>query len=345
MPNTQIRKVLITAFGDESNVQVVDAEIADPDPLHVQVRVLFSGFSGSDINMRRGVYPLQKAAPLTPGYCFVGSITQVGQKCTRFTLPADSGALVCCLSVYDAEAELVNMPEKYLIRVPAGLDTTLVTALILDWNTAYGMVMRGAAVKNGQKVFVHGLSGAVGWATGVLCSLQGAKVYGTASLRNHAAIVRGLPDSTLFEYTKKEWIQAMKEIGGVDAVFDPLGFESWDESYSVLNPRSGGILVGYGGNLQTLGGGKPRSIIPPTVKLLVRGYLKFWDRRRALFYYISRDDKFFSKDLEALFKLLKDGKIKVPIKKIYDMENIQEAHKSWGYGEGVGSLLIKVKNE
>ena len=26
----------------------------------------------------------------------------------------------------------------------------------------------------------------------------------------------------------------MQELGGVDAIFDPLGFESFDESYSVL---------------------------------------------------------------------------------------------------------------
>jgi NADPH:quinone reductase-like Zn-dependent oxidoreductase len=39
----------------------------------------------------------------------------------------------------------------------------------------------------------------------------------------------------------------MKGVGGVDAVFDPLGYESFDESYSIL--RKGGILVAYGMNL------------------------------------------------------------------------------------------------
>ena len=36
-------------------------------------------------------------------------------------------------------------------------------------------------------------------------------------------------------------------MGGVDAVFDALGFESFDESYSIL--KKGGVLVGYGQNL------------------------------------------------------------------------------------------------
>jgi NADPH:quinone reductase-like Zn-dependent oxidoreductase len=44
----------------------------------------------------------------------------------------------------------------------------------------------------------------------------------------------------------------MQGTGGMDAVFDPLGFESWDESYSIL--REGGVLVGYGLNLPALSG-------------------------------------------------------------------------------------------
>ena len=34
----------------------------------------------------------------------------------------------------------------------------------------------------------------------------------------------------------------MQQAGGVDAVFDPLGYESFDQSYSIL--KRGGILVG-----------------------------------------------------------------------------------------------------
>lgn len=38
----------------------------------------------------------------------------------------------------------------------------------------------------------------------------------------------------------------MQDVGGAHAVFDPLGYESFDESYSILSPK--GILAAYGSN-------------------------------------------------------------------------------------------------
>ena len=284
-----IRKALITEFGDESKVVVVDEDIPAPTAKEVQVRVEFSGFSGADINMRRGTYPFQKKAPLTPGYCFVGRVQANGSGCSRF----QQGDPVAGLSIYGAEAELINQPERYLVPVPPGLDPKQATALVLDWNTAYGMVMHAAHVKAGQMVFVHGLSGAV-----------------------------------------------MQSGGGVDVVFDALGFESYDESYSIL--RQGGRLVAYGLNLPALLGTPPRPVLPAVIKLLARN-LAFWSGKKTIFYYITRDAKTFEPDLETLFDLAKSGKISVPIKAIYSLENIQDAHREWGKASGMGSILIEVQ--
>src|SRR5437868_4637082 len=113
-----IQKALITGFGDESKITVVQAEIPAPSAREVQVQVEFSGFSGADINMRRGTYPFQKKAPLTPGYALVGRVQANGAGSAKF----QRGDRVACLSIYGAEAELVNLPEKYLVPVPSGVD-------------------------------------------------------------------------------------------------------------------------------------------------------------------------------------------------------------------------------
>lgn len=336
MPHT-IRKAVISAFGDESNINVVSAEIADPARGEVQVKVLYSGFGGSDINMRLGRYPNQKAAPLVPGYCLVGTVHQNGAGSKRFS----PGTMVCSLTMYDAEAELANIPEKYLVSVPHGLDIQKVCALILDWMTAYGMVHRSAHVKAGQTVFIHSLSGAVGLAAGTLCQLQGAKVYGTASQRNHETL-RSFGFEP-FVYSDKNWMTAMTSLGGADVVFDPLGYESWDESYQIMS-HNDACLVGYGHNLATMSGDVERGgKFASTVKLLSRNLMCPIEHRHTRFFYITKDDKTFEPELQTLFDLLGQGKIDVKIKAVFGLEDIQEAHRSYTKGgSGVGSMLINV---
>src|SRR5207248_8021091 len=107
-----------------------------------------------------------------------------------------------------AEAELINVPEKYLVSVPVGIDSQQATAVILDWSTAYGMVMRAGHVEAGDKVFVHGLSGAVGYAVFTLANMQGATVYGTASSRKHTDLAQA--ETRPYAYSGNEWIMSMQ---------------------------------------------------------------------------------------------------------------------------------------
>ncbi|KAI1137494.1 GroES-like protein [Hypoxylon sp. FL0543] len=333
---TSIRKVVITAFGDVENVKVLDDVCPPPPPGHVQIAVEYAGFSGADVNMRKGIYPFQKKAPLTPGYCLVGKVRANGEGCTAF----QAGDTVVVLTKYDAEAELVNQPEKYCIRVPDGIDHKEAAAIVCDWNAAYGMVMRTAKVTKGQRVFVHGISGAVGCAIMILSKLQGAKVYGTASERNHNDI--RAYGATPFVYTDKNWMDEMKKLGGAHAVFDPLGFESFDESFSILSPD--GILVAYGNNKGSLENGKNKSPMGAIMKLYSHN-LNIMCGKRTTFFGLTRDSPAYKPNVTALFDLAKAGTITVPIKNVWDMEDIQTAHRQWGGGSGIGSLLIKVARD
>jgi NADPH:quinone reductase-like Zn-dependent oxidoreductase len=291
---------------------------------------------GSDIAMRQGVYPLQKKAPLTPGYALVGRVLQNGSACTKYQV----GDLVTCLSIYDAEAELCNQPEKHLFGLPEGLDLQQAVALVLDWNTAYGLAYRAAKISAGQRVFIHGLSGSVGFALLTFCKMQGADVYGTASVANHAAVREA--GATPFVYSDKNWMTTMRDLGGANLVYDALGFESWDESWNILS--KGGHLVGYGGNYNMLNGGKPRSQPVQVAKLLARGLVPFCPYKTS-FYYIDRDQKTFKPELRKLFEMLGSGAIRVPIRKIWTLEEVPEAHRVWAKGPGIGAVIIKVTED
>ncbi|KAF1950149.1 GroES-like protein [Byssothecium circinans] len=338
--STTIRKALIPTFGDASVVKIVDAEIEAPKSKEVQVKILYSGMGGADITMRMGKYPQQKSAPLTPGYCLVGRVLVNGPSSTKF----QQGALVASMTKYDSVAERANVAEKYLVLVPEGLDLEQATAMVLDWNTAYGMCYRCAKVKKGSRVFIHGLSGAVGFAIFTFCKLQGAEIYGTASQSKHAEL-REL-GANPFVYTDKNWMMAMNAIGGAHIVFDPLGFESWDESWSILAPKSegGGHLIGYGGNYHVLKGEEPRSQIPGIAKLLARNAVPFCPNHTS-FYYIDKDQATFEPELKELFQMCERGEIKAPIKKRWTLETYPEAHRTWNQSNALGSVVVKIADD
>lgn len=338
--STSIKKVVITHYQQTGldNITLQTTELPPPSQGEVQIETIYAAFTGADANMAKGWYPMQKPAPVTPGYSFVGRVVANGPSCSKF----QPGDLVIAITMYDSDAERINYPEKYLQPVAEGVPPQQACALSLDWYTAYGMVNRAAKVKQGQRVFVHGISGAVGFAVGTLCKLRGAVVYGTASERNHDILRRhGFEPLT---YKNKDWISKMQGLGGVHAAFDALGFESFDESYSILSCRESSILVGYGANLVSLEGGKQRSPWGSIGKMVARN-AALWSKKSTTFFYIAREDKMLPDETAELMRLVKEGKIEVPIKEIWDMENVVEAHKSWGNTPGVGSNLIRIKGE
>ena len=327
------KRVVITAFGDESKLVIVESDLNDPAAGEVQLSVEYSIVSGSDVSMRRGTYPFQRKPPLTPGYSVIGNVRLNGPGCAKFAI----GDCVACLSKYEGQSELINLPEQFLVRVPDAVDKKAAVVLILDWVTAYQMLHRAAAVTAGQKIFVHALSGAVGGALLRLAKLNGTQVFGTASLKRHDELRRlgAIP----FDYSNKNWIASTQNLGGVDAVFDPLGFESFDESYSIL--KRGGVLVGYGMNLPVWTNTPARSVTLSVLKLFSKN-LFFWSGKRTTFFGVNRGSKHFTSDLEQLFEWLRDGRISVPIKTTFRLNEIQNAHREYASSERMGSIVIEV---
>jgi NADPH:quinone reductase-like Zn-dependent oxidoreductase len=330
---SKMKKVVITEFGDESKLAIVEADLPEPGAGEVQLSVEYSIVSGSDVNMRRGTYPFQKKPPLTPGYSVLGKVRVNGKGCSKFRV----GDRVACLSKYEGQAELINLPERFLVRVPDGVDLKAAVALVLDWVTAYQMLHHAAHIRSDQKIVVHGLSGAVGGALLSLGRIQGAQVFGTASSSKHDEL-RKLGAGP-FDYSNKDWIAAIQQLGGVDAVFDPLGYESFDESYSVL--KRGGILVAYGMNLPALEKTPRPPAFPAILKMLSKNLL-FWSGKRTTFFGLRRTSKNFNPDLELLLSWLKAGRISVPIKATFRLEEIQKAHREYASSARMGSIVIEI---
>jgi NADPH:quinone reductase-like Zn-dependent oxidoreductase len=327
------KRVVLQAHGGVENLAVLDAPVPGP-PVgdEVEVRVLHSCVSGADVNIRRNLYHRTFTPPFTPGYSIVGRVERCGPAATNVR----QGDIVAALTVTGGHQTRVVLSERLLVKVPEGCDLRKAACLVLDYVTADQMLHRKARVSTGQRVFIHGASGAVGRALTELAQLEGLDIFGTASPRNADTLTsRGV---TVFDYANHGWVDKVRAIGGVDAVFDPLGFDSFDRSYSIL--RRGGVLVGYGFNLRTLDG-RSGSQNLSFLRLFARNAV-FWRGRRAVFYGISRKDPNFAVDLTRLLGLLAAQSIDPAIKATFPIEHIAEAHTCWETGGGSGSIVIDV---
>jgi NADPH:quinone reductase-like Zn-dependent oxidoreductase len=327
------RRVVIRAYGGVENLVVESGPPPSaPSDDEVELRVLHSCVSGADTNMRKNLYHIKFPPPFTPGYSVVGRVERRGANATRFA----TGDLVAALTVTGGQATRIVVNERFLSRVPNGCDPRAVVCLVLDYVTAYQMLHRKAQASAGRRIFVHGASGAVGRALAELAILERIEVLGTASPRNFSALEAAAVKP--FDYANDAWVEKVRALGGVDAVFDPLGFESFSRSYAILRRR--GMLIGYGFNLKQREGHRGNQVLS-FMGLFARNAL-FWTGKRTTFYGISRDDPHFNQDLSKLLGFLAAGKISPAIKATFLLEDIRKAHTFWEKGEGIGSIVIDV---
>jgi synaptic vesicle membrane protein VAT-1 len=79
------------------------------------------------------------------------------------------------------------------------------------------------------------------------------------------------------------------------------------------------------------------------LKLFARNMV-FWSGKRTTFFGLSRGSKHFAPDLALLFRWLAEDRIRVPIKAVFPLADVQEAHRIYARGGGVGSIVIDVSS-
>lgn len=231
------------------------------------------------------------------------------------------------------------VPEHAVVVVPATVDPSAAVCLPLNYVTAYQLLHRVARVTQGQQILVHGAAGGVGTALLELGKLAGATLFGTASPRKHA-LVRQL-GAVPFTYENHEWIAQMRNIGGMHAVFDPIGGRHFWQSAQTL--RRGGHLVAYGSS----------SIVQRQGQMLLDWALQVasihaWNLlpngTRASFYDIrqfrGQYPRWYHDDLQTLLQLLVARSIRPHIAHEFPLQDVAHAHKLVETSQVQGKIVL-----
>lgn len=355
-----MKRVVVDRFGGPEVLRVVEETEPRPGPGEVRVRVLAAGVSFTDAQLRAGTYLGVPKPPFTPGYELVGVVEELGPGCSRLRVGDRIGAL----TVWGADAEVVCVPEAGAVEVPEDLDPAEVVSLVFTYMTAYQLLHRTARVEAGETVLVHGAAGRVGTAVLELGAVAGARLYGTCSGRDRAAVER--LGAVAIDYRTEDFLTRMRELPGrgVDVVLDGLGGRTSLRSFRALRP--GGRLVVYGHYATLAHGRKSRRAwlewYATTAAVGLWGLLS--PRRRVLAYRIQklrqghqalpvsggrralpvgggpRDPAWFREDFRVLLELLRRRRIHPLVAERLPLSDARRAHELLESSAAKGKLVL-----
>ena len=151
--------------------------------------------------------------------------------------------------------------------------------------------------------------------------------------------------ATHVDYRNEDFVERSLALTdrGMDVIFDTIGGKNWGRSYQAL--AKGGVLIAFGALQVTSGEEKIPSLLWGFAKLL--GLWKLLpDGKDSTFYNIhTRRGKLpneFKQDVQALFQLLKEAKLKPAIAARLPLDQAAEAHRRIDNADVQGKIILMI---
>jgi NADPH2:quinone reductase len=250
--DNMMRAVLCHAFGSFENLTLEDVQSSEMIPHGVKIAVHAAGMCIAANPMIEGKYQRKPSFPFIPGVSVAGIVTEVANEMTRIK-PGDR--VYAGLS-YGAYAEEAVVPEDNCFCMPDEMDFVTATLFPTDYVTSYGALNRCAKLKKGGILLVHGAAGVVGRAAVELGKAMGVQVIATAGSDEHTAIAQVYGADHTINYTRypiRDSVFDLTEGHGVDVVYDPVGGETFTQSWRCIAPEGRILVIGFaGGSIQQI---------------------------------------------------------------------------------------------
>ncbi|MFE9258032.1 NADP-dependent oxidoreductase [Streptomyces sp. NPDC006879] len=244
--------------------------------------------------------------PVVPGWDVAGVVEELGIDVPEFSVGDEVMAYARKDYVHGGTfAELVSVPVRALAPKPASMSWDEAAGLPLAGLTAYQLLNR-LQVNAQDTLLIHGAAGGVGFFGTQIARSLGARVIATASERNHQLLAE----------------QGAEPVAYGDGLVDRVRALA-PEGVSVVADFVGGVLDTTRAVLRA--GGRHASIADHQV--LAAGGSWIWVRP-------SGDD------LAALGALAESGRLRVPVARVFPLEELAEAFTLSQSGHVHGKIII-----
>jgi NADPH:quinone reductase-like Zn-dependent oxidoreductase len=319
-----------------------------PDPVpragRAIVRVRACALNHLDLWERRGIERVRIPLPHISGSDVAGEVADAGggpvPEGTRVMVQPGLSCGVCpaCLegrhnfcATFDVlglqsdggYAELVSVPVENLVPIPDHVDFILAAAFPLTFLTAWHMLVTLGRVRAGDVVLVLAGGSGVGQAAMQIARLYGARVLATSNPKKMEQ-TRALGASDVFDHYSGDFAaqaRAATNGRGVDIVVEHVGEATWATSLAVA--RAAGRVVVCGA---TTGANPPAQLH------------RVWWKQLT----IVGSTMGARADFEAAYELVRSGRAKPVIDRVYPLEEIREAHARLEAGEQLGKIVLTI---
>lgn len=324
-----MRAAIYKQYGEPDVLQVKEAGIPEPGPDEVLIRIKASSVSAGDWHMRKAdpwavrlFNGLLRPKIQILGSEFAGVVESIGTDVTHFKVGDEVfGATGLKLG---ANAEYLCLKEKDpLVHKPNAVSFDEAAAIPFGAITALHFLKDIALIKPGQKLLVHGASGAVGLATVQLGRYFGADVTGVCSGRNKELVLSAGAHQVI-DYQQENF--ADSKLAPWDLVLDTTGQIQFHEVKGSLQ-ENGQFLAVAGGLRDFL------AVLKNKISLALGM------ESRQIRMSIAVEDQ---KGIHFIADRIKDSSLKPIIDRVYSLEEIARAHAYVETGRKVGSVIIQL---
>jgi NADPH2:quinone reductase len=180
-------------------------------------------------------------------------------------------------------------------------------------------------------VLWHAAAGGVGLIACQWLKALGVTTIGTAGSAEKLALAKAHGADHVINYSTEDFAKRVKEITGgkgVPVVYDSVGKSTWEGSLDCLRPR--GLMVSFGN--------ASGPVAPVNLGILATKGSLYVTRPTLGTHIASRAD--LVERSNALFDVVKSGKVKIETSKTYKLADAAQAHRDLEARKTTGSVIL-----
>jgi len=320
-----MKAVVVDQFGSIDSILVREIDSPVIQDSEVKIKVAYAGVNFPDTLIIKGMYQFKPALPFTPGGEISGVVMETGSMVKSLKI----GDRVMAANSWGGFAEEVNMPEFNCFMIPQNISMQKAAVFLETYATALHALKDRANIQKGERLLILGASGGTGLAAIQVGKQLGAEIFACASdARKLSFCLENGADHT-FNYTDTDFKEKLKQVGGVDVVFDPVGGEVAEVAFRSLRPNGRHLVVGFAsGNIPAIPWNLPLLKSASIVGVFWGGFWRnFPDQNRE--------------NVNQLIQWAVSEQINPAITQVYEMGETAKALQSIENRKVLGKLIVR----